>query len=82
MEKLGHKVLTPYNAFEADAESAPKGSQVYRRDMAWIEQCELFIDEDFRIFVRDRIQTGYLLGATDKTITLLYRRALEVKYHC
>jgi hypothetical protein len=43
MEKLGHEVLTRHlvdeNAWEADRLITPH--QVYRRDMAWLDQCHV-----------------------------------------
>ena len=47
LEEMGHEVLTRHlvsdNAWEADRSISPQ--DVYRRDMAWLEQCDLFIAE-------------------------------------
>jgi len=47
LEEMGHEVLTRHlvsdNAWEADRLISPQ--EVYRRDMTWLEQCELFIAE-------------------------------------
>ena len=45
LEQLGHQVLTRHlvsdNAWEADRMIGPR--DVYRRDMAWLQECDLFI---------------------------------------
>ena len=47
LEEMGHEVLTRHlvsdNAWEADRSISAQ--DVYRRDMAWLEQCDLFIAE-------------------------------------
>jgi hypothetical protein len=47
LERLGHQVLTRHlvedSAWEADRRITAQ--DVYRRDMAWLEQCDLFIAE-------------------------------------
>ena len=81
LEKLGHKVLTRHlvedNAWEADRRISAQ--EVYQRDMTWLEQCELFIAEVSGSSFGLGFETGYLLGATDKRVILLYRRELEQK---
>jgi nucleoside 2-deoxyribosyltransferase len=81
LEKLGHKILTRHlvedNAWEADRRIS--ATEVYRRDMAWLEQCDLFIAEVSGSSFGLGFETGYLLGATDKRVILLYRRELEQK---
>jgi hypothetical protein len=47
--------------------------------MAWLEQCELFIAEVSGSSFGLGFETGYLLGATTKTVILLYRREAEKK---
>jgi 2'-deoxynucleoside 5'-phosphate N-hydrolase len=78
LEKLGHRVLTRHlvedNAGEADRQSSAQ--DVYRRDMAWLEECDLFIEVSGSSFGLG-FETGYLLGATNKKVILLYRRELE-----
>ena len=47
LEWLGHEVLTRH-LVEADAWEPDRrisAEDVYRRDMAWLEQCDLFIAE-------------------------------------
>ena len=79
LEELGHEVLTRHlvddNAWEADRRISAQ--DVYRRDMAWLEQCELFIAEVSGSSFGLGFETGYLLGATNKRVILLYRRDLE-----
>ena len=81
LEDLGHQVLTRHlvddNAWEADRRISAQ--DVYRRDMAWLEQCELFIAEVSGSSFGLGFETGYLLGATNKRVILLYRRELEQK---
>jgi hypothetical protein len=79
--ELGHEVLTRHlvddNAWEADRRISAQ--DVYRRDMAWLAQCELFIAEVSGSSFGLGFETGYLLGATNKRVILLYRRDLERK---
>ena len=79
LEEMGHEVLTRHlvsdNAREADRSISPQ--DVYRRDMAWLEQCELFIAEVSGSSFGLGFETGYLLGATSKKVVLLYRRDVE-----
>ena len=79
LEGLGHEVLTRHlvkdDAWEADRRMSAK--DVYRRDMAWLEQCDLFIAEVSGSSFGLGFETGYLLGATNKRVILLYRRDLE-----
>jgi hypothetical protein len=79
LEKMGHEVLTRHlvsdNAWEADRSISPQ--DVYRRDMAWLEQCELFMAEVSGSSFGLGFETGYLLGSTDKKVVLLYRREVE-----
>jgi nucleoside 2-deoxyribosyltransferase len=81
LEKLGHEVLTRHlvedNAWEADRQISTQ--EVYRRDMAWLEQCDLFIAEVSGSSFGLGFEAGYLLGATNKKVILLYRRELEHK---
>ena len=79
LEEYGHVVLTRHlvdaNAWEADRLISPQ--DVYRRDMAWLEQCDLFIAEVSGSSFGLGFETGYLLGATNKKVILLYRREFE-----
>ena len=79
LEEMGHEVLTRHlvsdNAWEADRSISPQ--DVYRRDMVWLEQCELFIAEVSGSSFGLGFETGYLLGATSTNVVLLYRREVE-----
>lgn len=79
LEELGHEVLTRHlvddNAREADRSIGPR--EVFRRDMAWLEQCDLFIAEVSGSSFGLGFEAGYLLGATNKPVLLLYRREAE-----
>ena len=76
LEEMGHEVLTRHlvsdNAWEADRSISAQ--DVYRRDMAWLEQCDVFIAEVSGSSFGLGFETGYLLGATSKKVVLLYRR--------
>ncbi len=81
LEELGHEVLTRHlvsdNAREADRMVGPQ--EVYRRDMAWLNECDLFIAEVSGSSFGLGFETGYLLGATTKKVILLYRVDLAKK---
>src|SRR6516165_5314061 len=79
LEEGGHEVLTRHlvndNAWEADRHISPQ--DVFKRDMGWLDQCDLFIAEVSGSSFGLGFETGYLLGATNKKVVLLYRRELE-----
>jgi nucleoside 2-deoxyribosyltransferase len=79
LEDLGHEVLTRHlvsdNAWEADRSISPR--DVFRRDMAWLDQCDLFIAEVSGSSYGLGFETGFLLGSTNKKVVLLYRIELE-----
>ncbi len=81
LEELGHEVLTRHlvddNAWAADRSISPQ--DVYRRDMAWLQSCDLFIAEVSGSSFGLGFETGYLLGATSRKVILLYRQDLEKK---
>jgi hypothetical protein len=81
LERLGHEVLTRHlvddDAWERDRLISPQ--DVYRRDMAWLQQCEVLIAEVSGSSFGLGFETGYLLGATAKKVILFYRRDLEKK---
>jgi hypothetical protein len=79
LENLGHEVLTRHlvsdNAWEVDRLISPQ--DVFRRDMNWLDLCDLFIAEVSGSSFGLGFESGYLLGATNKKVMLLYRRELE-----
>ncbi|MBI1810113.1 MAG: nucleoside 2-deoxyribosyltransferase [Gemmatimonadetes bacterium] len=81
LEELGHEVLTRHlvrdDAWEADRMVGPQ--DVYRRDMAWLQECDLFIAEASGSSFGLGFETGYLLGATSKKVILLFRLDLAKK---
>jgi nucleoside 2-deoxyribosyltransferase len=81
LEEQGHEVLTRHlvsdTAWEADRMISPQA--VYQRDMAWLDQCDLFIAEVSGSSFGLGFETGYLLGATNRRVVLLYRREAEQK---
>ena len=74
LEELGHEVLTRHlvddNAGAADRRLGPQA--VYTRDMAWLEQCDLFVAEVSGSSFGLGFEAGYLLGATQKSVILFY----------
>jgi len=52
---------------------------IFRRDMAWLQQCDLFIAEVSGSSFGIGFEAGYVLGATSKKVILFYRRELEKK---
>jgi 2'-deoxynucleoside 5'-phosphate N-hydrolase len=81
LEAMGHEVLTRHlmsdNAWAEDRLNSPQ--EVYRRDMAWLQQCDLFLAEGSGSSFGLGFQAGYLLGATAKKVILFYRLELEKK---
>ena len=81
LEEMGHEVLTRHlvtdNAWEADR--SIRSRDVYQRDMVWLQECEFFVAEVSGSSFGLGFETGYLLGATNKRVILLYRRELESK---
>ena len=81
LEERGHTVLTRHlvddNAWGADRALGPQ--QVYQRDMAWLDECDLFIAEVSGSSFGLGFEAGYLLGATNKSVILFYRRDLAGK---
>jgi|SRR5215831_7375007 len=77
--RMGHEVLTHHlvrdDAWEADRRIT--ASEVYQRDMKWLEQCDLFMAEVSSSSFGVGFETGYLLGATEKKIVLFFRRDAE-----
>lgn len=66
--ELGHEVLTRHlirqDAWQADRFISPQ--EVYRRDMTWLKQCDVFVAEVSGSSFGLGFETGYLLGATAK----------------
>ena len=79
--ELGHEVLTRHlireDAWQADRSISLQ--EVYQRDMTWLKQCDLFVAEVSGSSFGSGFETGYLLGATTKKVTLFYRRDVEKK---
>jgi hypothetical protein len=78
LEKLGHEVLTRHlvedDAWEADRRISAR--DVYQRDMAWLQQCDIFIANVGSSFSWDSRPSRF--GSTQRVI-LLYRRDREEK---
>jgi 2'-deoxynucleoside 5'-phosphate N-hydrolase len=81
LEALGHVVLTKHlvqdDAWEADRLITPQ--QVYERDMKWLEECDCLIAEVSGSSFGLGFETGYVLGSTNKPVTLFYKRDAEKK---
>jgi nucleoside 2-deoxyribosyltransferase len=74
LEDLGHEVLTRHLVNEdARARDRLLGPQaVYERDMAWLQQCDLFIAEVSGSSFGLGFEAGYLLGASTRKAILFY----------
>lgn len=79
LEERGHEVLTRHLVEDnAGANDRRLGAQdVFCRDMAWLEQSELFIAEASGSSFGLGYEAGYVLGSTNKRVILLYRREFE-----
>jgi len=81
LEDMGHEVLTRHlvrgNAWEVDRLISPQ--DVFRRDMGWLDQCDLFIAEVSGSSFGLGFEAGYLLGGTKKRVLLFYRSDLQQK---
>jgi hypothetical protein len=79
--ELGHEVLTRHlireDAWKTDRSISPQ--EVYQRDMTWLKRRDLFVAEVSGSSFGSGFETGYLLGATTKKVTLFYRRDVEKK---
>ena len=75
MDTLLTRHLVSDDAWEADRSISPQ--EVFRRDLGWLDQCDLFIAECSGSSFGLGFETGYLLGATNQKVVLLYRRELE-----
>ena len=78
LDELGHEVLTRHlvsdDAREADRRLLPE--EVYARDMAWLEQCDVFVGEVSGSSFGIGYEAGYLLGGLGKPAILFYREDL------
>ena len=81
LENLGHNVLTRHlvddNAWESDRASSPL--EVFRRDMRWLQQRDVFIAEVSGSSFGLGFEAGFLLGATQKSVILPFRHDLRDK---
>jgi 2'-deoxynucleoside 5'-phosphate N-hydrolase len=81
LEELGHEVLTRHlvseSAWAADRLISPQ--DVYRRDMRWLQQCDLFLAEVSGSSFGLGFEAGYLLGATEKQVILFFRQEMKEK---
>ena len=79
LEGLGHEVLTRHLVSD-DARTADRllGPQmVYKRDMAWLKECDLFIAEVSGSSFGLGFEAGYLLGATQNKVILFYNLGVK-----
>src|SRR5262249_14194659 len=81
LEARGHVVLTKHllrgDLLGADRLITPQ--QVYERDMKWLEECDYLMAEVSGSSFGLGFETGYLLGSTNKPVTLFYKREVEKK---
>jgi 2'-deoxynucleoside 5'-phosphate N-hydrolase len=81
LEALGHQVLTRHlvsdDASRVDRRIGPR--DVYNRDLAWLRECDMFIGEVSGSSFGLGFEAGYLLGATEKPVVLMYSAEVEPK---
>jgi len=79
LEGLGHEVLTRHlvtdGARAADQILGPQA--VYQRDMAWLQQSDIFIAEASGSSFGVGFETGLLLGTTNKRAILFYNISIR-----
>ena len=78
LEAAGHTVLTRHLLDDnvETAESALTEDQVYRRDIEWLEACDLLIADASGSSFGVGFEVGYVLGRAERTnqrVLLLYR---------
>jgi len=76
LEALGHEVVTRHlveeDARERDRRLGPE--EIYRRDMAWLEECELFVGEVSGSSFGIGYEAGVVLAEGTRRALLLYRK--------
>lgn len=80
LERCGHRVLTTHLlADDVDsAESRLSEEDVYRRDIAWLERCDVLVAEASGSSYGVGFEVGYVLGrasVSGQRVVLLYDRA-------
>jgi hypothetical protein len=78
LEQRGHTILTTHLLEDGveKAEAALTERDVYERDIAWLESCDLLIAEASGSSYGVGFEVGYVLGRADRTtqrVLLLYR---------
>lgn len=77
-ESAGHMVLTRHlvedNAWQADRLISPQ--EVFRRDMQWLNECDIFMAEVSGSSFGLGFEAGYLLGSSNKRVILFYQLEL------
>jgi hypothetical protein len=63
------------NAAQMDRGIAPQA--VYQRDMEWLRECDILVAEVSGSSFGMGYEAGYLLGSSQKTALLFYRRDAE-----
>lgn len=75
LEARGHDVLTRHlvddDARASDRALGPQA--VFARDMQWLADCDAFVGEVSGSSFGIGFEAGYLAGATEKPVILLYR---------
>jgi nucleoside 2-deoxyribosyltransferase len=78
LERDGHTIMTKHLLDDAvdSAEAALSAREVYERDIAWLESCDLLIAEASGSSYGVGFEVGYVLARSDRTpqrVVLLYR---------
>jgi 2'-deoxynucleoside 5'-phosphate N-hydrolase len=75
LEELGHEVLTRHlvrdDAWEMDSQITAQ--QVYERDLAWLDECDVMVAEVSGSSFGIGYEAGYLLATGKRKAILFYR---------
>lgn len=82
LQTLGHEVLTTHLLADDvdEAESALPEADVYRRDLGWLENCDVLVAEASGSSYGVGFEVGYVLGRaarTGQTAIVLYNTARQ-----
>jgi hypothetical protein len=84
LRTMGHQVLTHHlvqeDAWEVDRRITPQ--EVFRRDMKWLEECDLFMAEVSGSSFGLGFETGYLLGRPQRRLFCFIGAICKASYHC
>ena len=81
LEEKNHTVLTKHIFHEdvLEHENEEKPEDIFLRDMQWLQEADIVIVEASGSSFGIGFETGYVLGALNKPLYLLYDRSVEKK---